>query len=146
MRLLRRGQVGLVLLASLGLLAGAAEAQTANPQAANPHAIPSIDGGIGSCSVVFTVTDGKGAPLYNAKVRVHIAYGFLGAHKLDLEVGTNTDGKARFDGLPSRVKQALHFLGSKGDLEGGAFYDPNHDCQAKHDIVLLKQPSGENQP
>jgi hypothetical protein len=143
----RRAELGKwVLLALLGL-AGSAAAQTSNAQGPNPHAVAAIDGGIGSCSVVFTVTNGKGMPVYNAKVKVHISYGFLGAHKLDLEVGTNVDGKARFTGLPNKVKQALHFLGSKGDLEGGAFYDPNHNCNAKHDIVLLTpQASGYSQP
>jgi hypothetical protein len=131
------------LLALSLLLAGQMAAQTASAQGINSHAVPAVDGGIGSCSVLFTVTDGKGAPLYNAKIKVHIAYGFLGAHKLDLEVGTNIDGKASFTGLPDKVKQALHFLGSKGDLEGGAFYDPNHNCNAKHDIVLLKPASGD---
>ena len=134
---LRSIWVSCVLLALLAVV----EAMAQTPPTVNSHAIPSVDGGIGSCSVVFTVTDGKGAPVYNAKVKVHIAYGFLGAHKLDLEVGTNVDGKARFDGLPSKAKQALHFLASQGDREGSAFYDPNNNCNAKHDIVLLKQDS-----
>jgi hypothetical protein len=138
---------GCTFLALSLWLAGQMVAQTTPAQGVNSHAVPAVDGGIGSCSVLFTVTDGKGAPLYNAKVKVHIAYGFLGAHKLDLEVGTNIDGKASFTGLPSRVKQELHFLASKGDLAGSAFYDPNHNCHGKHDIVLLKQPdNGYGQP
>jgi len=125
---------------SAAVLASVSAAAQAAP-AVNSHAVPSVDGGIGSCSVVFTVTDGKGAPIYLAKVKVHISYGFLGAHKMDLEVGTNVDGKARFEGLPSKAKEALHFLASKDDKEGSAFYDPNKDCNGKHDIVLLKQDS-----
>lgn len=129
------------LLASAVLLwAGALSAQTPSP-AVNPHTIPTVNGDIGSCTVLFTVTNGKGAPIYNAKVRVHISHGFFGAHKLDLEVGTNIDGKARFSGLPDKMDHALHFLASKDDLDGSAFYDTSHNCNAKHEIVLLKQDS-----
>jgi hypothetical protein len=128
------------------LLAGGVEAQTTKPQTADPHAVPVVDGDAGPCSVVFTVTTGKGAPIYNAKLKVHVAYGFLGMRKLDLEVGTNVDGKARFQGLPRRLDHALHFLGSKDDLEGSAFYDPTSECDAMHRIVLLKQDTEGNQP
>jgi len=109
-------------------------------EAAGPHSIPSVDAGIGSCSVVLTVRDESSAPVYAAKVRVHIAYGFAGAHKMDLEAGTNVDGKARFDGLPDRVKQALHFEASKDDREGSAFYNPSENCKAEHEIVIRKTP------
>ena len=43
---------------------------------------------------VLQVTDLSGKPLYNAKIHVQIRYGFLGLRKLDLETGTNADGKA----------------------------------------------------
>src|ERR1039458_5012053 len=83
--------------------------------AADAHTVPAVDGGIGSCSAEFTVKDQVGSPVYDSKVRVHIAYGIF--HKLDLEVGTNIDGKARFTGLPNRVKQPLLFRVSQGDRE-----------------------------
>ncbi len=54
-----------------------------------------------------------GAPVYNAKINVHIAYGFGSFHKLDLEVSTNADGKARFIGLPNRLKRALTFYATE---------------------------------
>jgi hypothetical protein len=117
----------------------------AYPSGATPadaHTVPSVDGGIGPCSVLFTVTEAAGgAPVYDAKVKVHIAYGFVRAHKLDLEVGTNIDGKARFDGLPNRVKQALHFEASHAGQEGSAVYDPADGCKAEHTIVLSKPGS-----
>src|ERR1700730_5210327 len=68
---------------------------------ADPKSIPVVDGGIGPCSADFTVTDAAGASVYAAKIKVHIAYGFMYARKLDLEVGTNIDGKARFIGMPA---------------------------------------------
>src|SRR5579863_8030548 len=81
----------------------------------DPKTIPVIDGGIGPCSADFTITDPSGTPVYAANIKVHIAYGFMYARKLDLEVGTNSDGKARFTGLPDRVKRGLFFEASESD-------------------------------
>jgi len=111
-----------------------------NPPSADPKSIPVIDGAIGPCSADFTVTDAAGAPVYDAKIRVHIAYRFLNAHKLDLEVGTNAAGKARFTGLPSKTKQGLFFQASKGDQEASAFDDPGKTCKAEFNIKLEKKP------
>jgi hypothetical protein len=59
--------------------------------------------------------------------------------KLDLDAGTNIDGKVKFIGLPSRVRRPpLEFQASKDQLLGTATYDPDSECQAKHDIVLEK--------
>jgi hypothetical protein len=122
------------LLFSLSAL----QAQTAS--SADPKSIPVIDGAIGPCSADFTVTDAAGAPVYDAKIRVHIAYRFLNAHKLDLEVGTNAAGKARFTGLPSKTKQGLFFQASKGDQEASAFDDPAKTCKTEFNIKLEKKP------
>ena len=113
------------------------QAQTAS--SADPKSIPVIDGGIGPCSADFTVTDSAGAPVYDAKIRVHIAYRFLNAHKLDLEVGTNAAGKARFTGLPEKTKQGLVFHASEGGREGSAFDDPTKTCKADFTIALEKK-------
>jgi hypothetical protein len=56
---------------------------------------------------------------------------------VDLEAGTNADGKVKFTGLPSRVhRPPLEFHASKGQMAGLASHDPDSECQAKHDIVL----------
>ena len=107
--------------------------------APDPKAVPVIDGGIGPCSADLTITDASGAPVYAAKVSVHIAYGFMNVRKLDLELGTNTDGKARFTGLPSRIKHGIYFRASEGDRAGEAFDDPANTCQAKFTITLQKK-------
>ena len=107
--------------------------------AADPKSVPVIDGGIGPCSADFTITDAAGAPIYAATIRVHIAYRFLSAHKLDLEVGTNAAGKARFTGLPEKTKQGLFFHASEGTREGSAFDDPAKTCQANFTIALQKK-------
>jgi len=114
----------------------AASAQT--PAAPDPKSPPVIDGGIGSCSADFTITDPAGAPVYAAKINVHIAYGFASVRKLDLEVSTNADGKARFTGLPNRVKRGLFFEASESDRTASAFDDPSTTCQAQFTLVLRK--------
>jgi|SRR5580658_547578 hypothetical protein len=124
-----------ILLALLSIPALSAQ----NTPAADPQAVPVIDGGIGPCSVDFTVNDATGAPVYDAKIKVHIAYRFLSLHKLDLEVGTNAAGKARFTGLPDKTKQGLFFRASQGDREASAFDDPAKTCNATLTIALEKK-------
>ena len=125
--------------ALLPLLVLSAFAFSQSPTTApDPKAVPVIDGGIGPCSADFTVTDNSGAPIYAAKIKVHIAYGFMNARKLDLEISTNVDGKARFTGLPDRVKRGLFFEASEGDRTGNAFDDPLKTCQAQFPITLRK--------
>jgi len=130
-----------ITLSSAFLLAFASvpifEAQ--NTPAADPKSVAVIDGGIGPCSADFTVHDSNGAPVYDAKIRVHIPYRFMNLHKLDLEVGSNAAGKARFTGLPDRTKQGLFFHASQGDREGSAFDDPAKTCKVDLTIVLDKK-------
>jgi hypothetical protein len=123
---------GALVLALLGL--PALRAQTTPPPDAK--AVPVIDGDLGPCSAEFTVTDNAGAPIYAATIQVHIAYGFLSAYKLDLEVGTDANGKARFTGLPAKSKRGLFFRASKGTREGSAFDDPAKTCKAEFTIAL----------
>jgi hypothetical protein len=109
--------------------------------AGDPNSIPIVDGGLGSCSADFTVTDGAGAPVYAAKIRVHIAYRFMNLHKLDLEVSTNSQGKARFIGIPQNLKHGLYFYASEGDREGEVFDDPAVTCKAQFAVILDKKKS-----
>ena len=98
-----------------------------------------VDAGLGRCSLDITVLGPDSKPVYAASVKVHIAYGFGGFHKLDLEVGTNADGKAKFTGLPSRVRRPpLEFDASKDDLSGSLNYDPATECVAAHSITVQK--------
>lgn len=113
--------------------------QAQNSQPVDPNSVPVIDGGVGPCSADFVITDSAGAPLYDAKIKVHIAYRFGGFHKLDLEVGTNSAGKARFTGLPDRTKDGLFFRAFQGDREGSAFDDTAKTCKAAFTIGLQKK-------
>jgi hypothetical protein len=104
----------------------------------DPKSVPVIDGALVPCSADFTVTDAAGAPVYDAKIRVHIAYRFMSLHKLDLEIGTNADGKARFTGLPDRIKHGFYFHTSQGERTAETFDDPANTCKAQFTVVLEK--------
>ena len=126
-------------LAWLGLvlsLAIPSQAAQATGGQSSPAKVAVVDGGLGPCSAEFKVTDTAGKPAVDAKISVRIAYGFMSLHKLDLEVSTNSEGRARFEGLPSTVKRPLEFRAVQGKLEGVAIDDPAKTCKAQHDLVL----------
>ncbi|MGB8990006.1 MAG: hypothetical protein WCC37_25640 [Candidatus Sulfotelmatobacter sp.] len=105
----------------------------------DPKTVAVVDAGLGPCAADFTITDAANQPVYGANIRVRITYGFLNLHKLDLQVGTNAEGKARFVGLPGSRKQGLFFLASEGDREGSSFDDPGKTCKTQFTIVLRKK-------
>ncbi len=93
-----------------------------------------------TCSVAFIVTDPKGAPVYDARIKVHIEYGFAGVRRLDLEAATNVDGKTQFKGLPKKVKGGiLYFRAAKGELEGSATYDPQKNCSGQNSAITIAE-------
>ena len=102
--------------------------------------MPVLDGGAGPCSVEFSILMPDGKPAQGATVKVHIAYRFLGMHKLDLQAGTNSDGKVRFSGLPAKVRLSqLEFDAVKDQLAGTAKVDPAKECHATREIKLAAQ-------
>lgn len=106
------------------------------------HKVPVMDGGAGPCSLALTVLGADGKPVYDATVKVHIAYGFAGARRLDLQAGTNIDGKLKLTGIPARVhRPPLEFQAAKGDLQGTVTYDPEDECQAQHELTLANSTS-----
>ena len=126
------------LLIGVTLAIAAQSQQPAQPQ--QPDDIPVTDGTSGPCSIEFSVTDSDGKPVYAARIDVHLAYGAFGAHKLDMGVYTNAQGKAKFTGIPAKVKKPpIEFNAKKDDLVGVATMDPATECQAKHDIVMDKK-------
>lgn len=138
--MIRFCSVMLVLIPAL-LAASRTQSSQSSPAPQQPsQAVPSIDGGAGSCSLELTLIDADAKPVYAAKVNVHIAYGFGGFRKLDLEASTNVDGKVRFTGLPAKVRNPpLVFHAAKDQMEGFANYDPASECQAAHNIVMKQQ-------
>lgn len=126
----------LVLLAST-LLIG--QSQNSSDKKSGNMAV--VDGGAGPCSIELTVLGPDTKPVYNASVKVHVSYGFGGFHRLDLQAGTNTDGKAKFTGLPTRVhRPPLEVDATKDDLSGTITFDPATQCQATQPITLQKTP------
>jgi hypothetical protein len=103
---------------------------------ANSPEVPAVDGGLGSCRADFTVKDGSGKPIYDAKVHVTIKYGFFSKRKTELEVGTNSDGKARFTGLPNFSKKPLEFSIKSGTVSTTVTDDPSDTCSATFDVTL----------
>ncbi|MGH9516164.1 MAG: hypothetical protein ACRD3P_10865 [Terriglobales bacterium] len=133
------------------LIALALSAQTApqNTPGEKPSAdaqVPVIDGAVGPCSLELTILGADSKPVYNATVKVHITYGFGGFHHLDLQAGTNSDGKVKFTGIPAKVHNPpLEFGASKDALEGSVNYDPLNECHGKHDLHLEKSKPQDQQ-
>lgn len=126
------------------LLVAAAAVVSGGNDSSQSSEVPVMDGGAGPCSFQLTVFTPDGKPAGAAEVRVHIAYGFGGFRRLDLEAGTNYDGKVNFAGLPAKVKNPpLEFHASKEQWVGVATFDPAVECRAKHDITLQKPGSGQ---
>jgi hypothetical protein len=66
--------------------------------------IPTVDAQLGPCTVDFTVTSRIHKPIYAAMIRAKFKYGFWGFRRMDLVVYTNSNGHARFSGLPSKLR------------------------------------------
>lgn len=132
------------VLCCLALVVGSLPTLAQSSQTPPAQPVPVIDGGVGPCSLELTVTLADGKPAAAASVKVHITYRFGGFHKLDLEAGTNAEGRVKFTGLPSRVRRPpLEFHASKDQSLGTAAFDPATECQAKRDIALGKQSPSE---
>ena len=103
----------------------------------NPPEVPVADGGLGSCRADFTVKDEAGKPIYNAKIDVTLKSGGLfSRRKTELEVGTNSDGKARFTGLPALPKKPLEFEIKSGTVTKSVTDDPSTNCNAVYEVSL----------
>ena len=102
----------------------------------NSTDVPVVDGGIGTCRADFTVKDEAGKPIYDAKIKVTLRYGIFNKRKMDLEIGTNSDGKARIIGLPDSPKKALEFQIKSGTVSKSVEDDPSANCTAVYEVTL----------
>lgn len=127
-RLRRISWIGCVLFS---IIDGAAFAQTLE--------IPVVDGHLGACSTTITVLDSESKPIYNAKVTVDIRYGVLGFRKMSLEVGTNSEGKARVAGLPEKPKDPLEFEITGKRLSKKVLVDTAAKCNDSIQVKLGAQ-------
>lgn len=101
--------------------------------------VPVVKADAGPCSADFTVTDAENKSVYDAKIQVRVRSGFMSKRKTDLEIGTNSDGKARVEGLPARVKKPLEFRVLRGDLQKSVSQDPAAECHANFTVALGTQ-------
>lgn len=129
---LAAGLTGLIA----GSLCAVARNSFAAPQAPSGADVPVVKGDAGPCSADFSVLDAAGKGVYNAKIDVHIRYGFGGFHHLDATVGTNSEGKARMEGLPEQIKRTAEFQVSHGPQSKSVAYDPQADCHPQVKVVL----------
>jgi hypothetical protein len=106
---------------------------------AQEQIIPVVDGHLGGCSADFTVTDKNHVPLYDAKIDVTIRYGFLGLRKMSLQVGTNSDGRARVAGLPDKSNKTFNFEITSGMMSGTVSMNTSDRCDATFEVVLEEE-------
>ncbi len=102
--------------------------------------VPVIDAGMGSCTADITVMDSAHHVIYKANISTRIRSGFAGVKKLDLEVGTNVDGRARFTGLPERPRDTLQFTADFQGRSNIVTVDSQKDCHAAANVFLPDKP------
>ncbi len=94
-----------------------------------------LDARLGPCSADFVVSDGDGAPVYAALVHVRVRYGAFGVKRMDLEVGTDSAGKARIQGLPDRARPLMYDIRKDGKM-ATAQQDVVTTCEARFALTL----------
>src|SRR6476660_3684220 len=106
-------------------------------QAAEPPKpeVPALKAGLGTCAADFVVKDGDGKPVYQAMIHAKISYGALSVKRMDVEVSTNHEGKARIEGLPSKAKPIVYDI-EKNDTKGTAQQDVTTGCLAALQVTL----------
>jgi hypothetical protein len=111
---------------------------------AGTNEVPVIDAGMGSCTADIAVMDSGHHAIYKANISTRIRSGFAGLKKLDLEVGTNIDGEARFTGLPERPRDVLQFTADYEGRSNAVLLDSQKDCHAKLSVFLPDKPIAAN--
>jgi hypothetical protein len=89
----------------------------------------------GDCSADFTVVDADGKPVYAAAIHVRVRYGLWNIKRADLEIGTNSDGRARIEGLPTKARLLAYDIEKEGKK---AMVEQNvsNMCRANFDVSL----------
>ena len=109
------------------------------PLAGSPTDVPSISAGLGSCTADFVVVDDAAKPIFDAKIHVNMKYGFMSKRGTDLQIGTNSDGKAHIEGLPNKLKKPpLEYIVQKDDLTKTVSNDPATECHPVFNLTLTK--------
>jgi hypothetical protein len=104
-------------------------------QAAPPQDVPVLKANLGDCSADFDVRGADGQPIYNATIHVRVRYGFMSLKRSDLEIGSNADGKARIEGLPSKAKPLAYDIRKDG-ASAAATQNVEDMCHAAFQVSL----------
>jgi len=105
-------------------------------QSTNPQEVPVLKANLGGdCSADFIVRGADGQPAYNATIHVRVRYGFMSVKRSDLEIGTNADGKARIEGLPSKAKPLAYEV-TKDKTKAALEQNVADNCHATFDVSL----------
>jgi hypothetical protein len=97
--------------------------------------VPVLKAGLGTCAADFVVNDGNGKPVYQATIHARIRYGALSVKRMDVEVSTNDEGKARIEGLPSKAKPIVYDI-EKDGTKATAQQDVATGCLASLQVTL----------
>ncbi|HEX7794433.1 MAG TPA: hypothetical protein VF456_08790 [Vicinamibacterales bacterium] len=97
--------------------------------------IPVLKAGLGTCAADFVVSDANGKPVYQATIHARIRYGALSVKRMDVEVNTNDEGKARIEGLPNKAKPIVYDI-EKNDTKGTTQQDVTTGCLASLQVTL----------
>ena len=107
--------------------------------AGNPTDVPSVSAGMGPCTADFIVVDASNKPVFDAKIHTAVKYGFMSKRDTDLEIGTNSDGKAHMEGLPQKLKKPpMEFTVRSGDTTKSVTNDPAANCHPTFNVTLGK--------
>jgi hypothetical protein len=113
-----------------------AQSSFPNPQVPNSEEIPVVKGGAGSCTADFVVKDLAGKGIYKANIEIQLRYGFISLHRLELIAPTNFEGKARFEGLPEKIKGTAEFKITHQNQSKSLPFDPQANCHPLYEVVL----------
>jgi hypothetical protein len=105
------------------------------PAPGTPPELPVLNAKLGACSAEFTVKNAEGAPVYLALIHVNVRYGPLNLKRIDLEVGTNSEGKAQIKGLPDKAKPMTYDI-KKEDKKTTVDQDLEKSCDGKFEVTL----------
>lgn len=117
------------------MLAEIAFVLAAAQEPSRPPDLAVIGARLGPCSADFTVTGADGKPVYAAIIHVRIRYGFLSLKRMDLEVGTNSEGKARVETLPSSARRLVYEI-TKDTAKATVEQDLAIVCRGTYDLSL----------
>jgi hypothetical protein len=119
----------LIIAVALTSLLSQQSAEPAKPE------VTVLKAGLGGCSSDFIVKDADGKPVYAASVHVLIRYGAFGVKRADLEVGTNSNGEARIEGLPDKARPMTYDV-QKDGKKASADQDVAANCHAMFELTL----------